>query len=96
MAILWYIAGGYSARARMTASTAPPRCNGCSFEQTASSLISGRVLLAHHGQGGRELQTHALEDWMEKGYQAFGVMEKHLAANDSLPLVTTRIADIAL
>ena len=30
-------------------------------------------------KGGRELQMHALEDWMEKGYQAFGVMEKHLA-----------------
>ena len=33
-------------------------------------------------KGGRELQLHALEDWMEKGYQAFAVMEKHLAEHD--------------
>jgi glutathione S-transferase len=32
-------------------------------------------------KGGRELQMHALEDWMEKGYQALGVMEKHLATH---------------
>ncbi len=29
-------------------------------------------------KGGRELQQHALEDWMEEGYRALGVMEKHL------------------
>ena len=30
-------------------------------------------------RGGRELHEHALEDWMEQGYRALGVMEKHLA-----------------
>ena len=30
-------------------------------------------------KGGRELQSHALEDWMQEGYRALGVMEKHLA-----------------
>ena len=30
-------------------------------------------------KGGRDLQQHALEDWMEEGYRALGVMEKHLA-----------------
>src|SRR4029078_4688448 len=29
-------------------------------------------------KGGRELQSHALEDWMENGYRARGVMETHL------------------
>ena len=29
-------------------------------------------------KGGRELQRHALEDWMEEGHRALGVMEKHL------------------
>ena len=29
-------------------------------------------------KGGRELQSHALEDWMENGYRALGVMETHL------------------
>ena len=39
---------------------------------------------------------HALEDWMEKGYQAFGVMEKHLATNDFFAAGHYTIADIAL
>ena len=30
-------------------------------------------------KGGRDLQSHALEDWMQEGYRALGVMEKHLA-----------------
>jgi glutathione S-transferase len=47
-------------------------------------------------RGGRELQTHALEDWMEKGYQALGVMEKHLARHDFFAAGHYTIADIAL
>ena len=47
-------------------------------------------------KGGRELQMHALEDWMEKGYQAFGVMEKHLATHDFVAAGHYTIADIAL
>jgi glutathione S-transferase len=42
------------------------------------------------------LQVHALEDWMEKGYQAFGVMEKHLGGNDFFASGRYTIADIAL
>ena len=33
-------------------------------------------------KGGRDLQRHAFEDWMEEGYRALGVMEKHLAQHD--------------
>ena len=29
-------------------------------------------------KGGRELQQHALEDWMEHGYRSLGIMENHL------------------
>ena len=47
-------------------------------------------------KGGRELQVHALEDWIEKGYQAFNVMEKHLATNDFVAAGHYTIADIAL
>ena len=47
-------------------------------------------------KGGRELQTHALEGWMENGYQALGVMEKHLASNDFFAAGRYTIADIAL
>ncbi len=36
-------------------------------------------------KGGRDLQSHALEDWMQEGYRALGVMEKHLATGTSSP-----------
>jgi glutathione S-transferase len=47
-------------------------------------------------KGGRELQTHALEDWMEQGHRALGVMEKHLAEHDYFVAGRYTIADIAL
>jgi glutathione S-transferase len=47
-------------------------------------------------KGGRDLQQHALEDWMEKGYQALGVMEKHLADHRFFVGERYTIADIAL
>ena len=47
-------------------------------------------------KGGRELQQHALEDWMEEGHRALGVMEKHLALNDFFVDNSYTIADIAL
>jgi glutathione S-transferase len=47
-------------------------------------------------RGGRELQVHALEDWMEKGYQALQVMETHLSRHDFFAAGHYTIADIAL
>ena len=47
-------------------------------------------------KGGRDLQTHALEDWSENGYRAFGVMEKHLAKHPYFVADRYTIADIAL
>ena len=47
-------------------------------------------------KGGRELQQHALEDWMEEGYRSLGVMEKHLSKQDFLADDHYSIADIAL
>jgi glutathione S-transferase len=47
-------------------------------------------------KGGRELQTHALEDWSENGYRAFGVMEKHLTKHPYFVANRYTIADIAL
>ncbi len=47
-------------------------------------------------RGGRELQQHALEDWMEEGYRSLGVMEKHLAGRQFLAGERYSIADIAL
>ena len=47
-------------------------------------------------KGGRELQSHAFEDWMEEGHRALGVMEKHLALHDYFAADRYTIADIAL
>ena len=47
-------------------------------------------------RGGRELQQHALEDWMQEGYRALGVMEKHLATRSFFAANRYSIADIAL
>jgi len=47
-------------------------------------------------KGGRELQRHSLEDWMEKGYQALGVMEKHLESHRFFAAERYTVADIAL
>ena len=47
-------------------------------------------------KGGRELQQHALEDWMENGYRALGVMEMHLAKHDFFVAGHFTIADIAI
>src|SRR5581483_11044822 len=47
-------------------------------------------------KGGRELQQHALEDWMEEGYRALGVMEKHLVLHDFFAADRYTVADIAL
>jgi glutathione S-transferase len=47
-------------------------------------------------KGGRELQSHALEDWMEQGYLALRVMEQHLSKHDFFAAGHYTIADIAL
>ena len=47
-------------------------------------------------RGGRELHEHALEDWMEQGYRALGVMEKHLSRHRYFVADSYTVADIAL
>src|SRR5262249_613341 len=47
-------------------------------------------------KGGRDLQTHALEDWMERGYGALQVMENHLKEHDHFAANQLTVADIAL
>jgi glutathione S-transferase len=47
-------------------------------------------------KGGRELRQYAIDDWMEEGYRALSVMERHLAANDYFGGGSYSIADIAL
>jgi glutathione S-transferase len=47
-------------------------------------------------KGGRELQRHALDAWMEEGYHALLVMEKHLHDRRFFAADCCTIADIAL
>jgi glutathione S-transferase len=47
-------------------------------------------------KGGRDLQMHALPEWMEKGYQALNVMERHLHHHAFFAAGRYTIADIAL
>src|SRR4029077_9016158 len=81
-AILWYIAGG----SPLAPEDRIDRTNALQwmfFEQNSLEPYLGAAFFwLTLVKGGRELQMHALEDWMEKGYQAFGVMEKNLAAKE--------------
>ena len=47
-------------------------------------------------KGGRELKSHLIDDWWERGYQALGVMERHLEDRDFFVSSGYSIADIAL
>jgi glutathione S-transferase len=47
-------------------------------------------------KGGRELQMHAVEEWMEQGYQALQVMDKHLQRHRYFAADRYTVADISL
>jgi glutathione S-transferase len=47
-------------------------------------------------KGGRDLQQHALEDWMEEGYRSLKVMENHLKSHRYFVSDRYTVADIAL
>ncbi len=95
-AILWYIGGD----TRLVPADRIDRAEALQwmfFEQHSLEpyLGAARFWLTMV-KGGRELQQHSLEDWMEKGYQALGVMEKHLENHRFFVAERYTIADIAL
>jgi glutathione S-transferase len=95
-AILWYVALGtpLAPEDRIDRSTA---LQWMFFEQHSLEPNLGAAWFwLTLVRGGRDLQMHALEDWMEKGYQALGVMEKHLARHDFFASGHYTVADIAL
>lgn len=95
-AILWYIAGGTPLAPENRIDRAET-LQWMFFEQHS---VEPNLGAAHFWltlvKGGRELQTHALEVWIENGYQALSVMEKHLATRDFFAAGRYTIADIAL
>jgi len=95
-AILWYIAGHTSLVPDDRADRAE-MLQWMFFEQhSLESNIGAAYFWLTLVKGGRDLQQHALEDWMQEGYRALGVMEKHLARHDFFAANAYTIADIAL
>ena len=95
-AILWYVAGG-TALAPEDRMDRADAMQWMFFEQhSLEPNIGAAYFWLALIKGGRELQSHALEDWMENGYRALGVMEMHLAKHDYFAAGRFTIADIAL
>jgi glutathione S-transferase len=95
-AILWYVAGGtpLAPESRIERAEA---LQWMFFEQHAiEPNIGAAYFWLTLVKGGRDLQQHAFEDWMEEGHRALGVMEKHLAVHDFFAADRYTIADIAL
>jgi len=95
-AILWYIAGG-SALAPEDRIDRAEAMQWMFFEQhSLEPNIGAAWFWLTLVRGGRELQQHALEDWLENGYRALGVMEQHLKTHRFFAADRYTIADIAL
>jgi len=95
-AILWYIAGGTPLAPEDRIGRAEA-LQWMFFEQhSLEPNLGAAYFWLTLVKGGRELQQHALEDWMEEGNRALGVMEKYLAVHDFFVAGHYTIADIAL
>lgn len=95
-AILWYVAVGTSLAPEDRIDRAQA-LQWMFFEQHAlEPSVGAAYFWLALVRGGRELQTHALEDWMERGYGALQVMENHLKSHDYFAAGHLTVADIAL
>jgi glutathione S-transferase len=95
-AILWYI-GGQTHLAPTDRVERAETLQWMFFEQhSLEPNLGAAYFWLTLVKGGRELQQHALEDWMEAGYRALGLMEGHLTRNRFFAADRYTIADIAL
>ena len=95
-AILWYVAGGTSLAPEDRIDRAEA-LQWMFFEQhSLEPNLGAAYFWLALVTGGRELQRHAFEDWMEEGYRALQVMENHLKRNRYFAAGRYTIADIAL
>ncbi|TAI60125.1 glutathione S-transferase family protein [Bradyrhizobium sp. Leo170] len=95
-AILWYVAGGTPLAPESVIDRAEA-LQWMFFEQHAlEPNIGAAYFWLSLVKGGRDLQTHALEDWMERGYAALQVMENHLKIARFFAADQLTVADIAL
>ena len=95
-AILWYVAGGTPLAPELRVERAEA-LQWMFFEQHAlEPNIGSAYFWLALVKGGRDLQQHALEDWMEEGNRALGVMENHLKKHRYFAADRYTVADIAL
>src|SRR6266436_10299871 len=95
-AILCYAAGG-SALAAEDRVTRAEVLQWMFFEQhSIQPNIGAAYFWLALVKGGRELQQHALDDWIEEGYRSLAVMENHLKHHRYFAAERYTIADIAL
>jgi glutathione S-transferase len=95
-AILWYVAGGTPLAPEDRIDRADA-LQWMFFEQhSLEPNIGAAFFWLCLIKGGRELQRHALEDWMEEGNRSLGVMENHLKKQSYFAADRFTIADIAL
>ena len=95
-AILWYVAGGTTLAPEERIEKAEA-LQWMFFEQhSLEPNIGAAYFWLTLVKGGRDLQQHALDDWMENGYRALGVMEMHLTRHRFFVDNRFTIADIAL
>ena len=95
-AILWYVAGGTPLAPDDRIERAEA-LQWMFFEQhSLEPNLGAAYFWLTLVKGGRDLQRHAFEDWMEEGHRALGVMEKHVARHDFFAADRYTIADIAL
>ena len=95
-AILWYVCGGTSLAPESRIERAEA-LQWMFFEQHAlEPNIGAAYFWLALVKGGRDLQTHALDDWMERGYAALQVMEDHLSNREYFAAEQLTVADIAM
>jgi len=95
-AILWYVAGG-TALAPDDRIDRADALQWMFFEQhSLEPNLGAAYFLLALVKGGRDLQQHALEDWLEEGNRALGVMENHLKVHRYFAADRYTVADIAL
>jgi glutathione S-transferase len=95
-AILWHLASGSPLRPKNRIDRAEA-LQWMFFEQhSIEPNIGAAYFWLTLVKGGRDLQQHALDDWMEEGNRALGVMENHLKRDRFLVADRYTVADLAL
>jgi len=95
-AILWHLASGSPLRPENRIDRAEA-LQWMFFEQhSIEPNLGAAYFWLALVKGGRDLQQHALEDWMEEGYRSLAVMENHLRLHSYFVADRYSVADIAL